>query len=202
MNKLIEVIDSLNDESAQDVEALRNTLKSEAEALIKNNRTLYSRAKTAEGFVYNKATKEWIKKAEPVVEKPAGAEPIKSNEPDYARLAFLEQRGLTNPDDQKMVQDEAERLKMPLTDILSMDHIKSRLELAKDQREAQAGMPKGRGSGSSKTQQDVDYWLAKPQKSDGTYETPDDFELANKVIEARINKEKQTNKFSDELYTG
>lgn len=119
----------------------------------------------------------------------------KSSEPDYAKLAFLEQRGLTNPDDQKMVQEEAERLKMPLTDILGMEHIKSKLNSAKEQREAENGMPKGRGRGSGKTQQDVDYWLAKG-------ETPDDLELANKVIDARMAKEKQGSKFADELYTG
>ena len=134
--------------------------------------------------------------------KPAEAEQkqetkteVKSNEPDYAKLAFLEQRGLTNPDDQKMVQDEAERLKMPLTDILGMDHIKSKLKSAKDQRDAESGMPKGKGRGSGKTQQNVDYWLAKG-------ETPDDLELASKVIDARMHKEKQSNKFADELYSG
>jgi hypothetical protein len=132
--------------------------------------------------------KEEEKKAEP--EKPE-----KSNEPDYAKLAFLEQRGLTHPDDQKLVHDEAARLKLPLTDVLGMAHIKSQLETAKDQREALAGMPKGGGSASGKTQQDVDYWLAKG-------ETPDDLELGAKVIAARIQKEKQASKFSDDLYTG
>lgn len=127
-------------------------------------------------------------------------EPSKSNEPDYAKLAFLKGEGITHPDDQKLVQDEAARLKMPLTDILAMGHIKSQLETARDQREAQAGMPKGPGRGSGKTQQDVDYWLAKPQKADGTYETPSDIGLAEKVINARMNQEKSSNKFSDELY--
>ena len=192
MAKLTEVIDSLTNENAEE---LRETLMSEALAQDENNRKLYSRAKTAEGFTYNKETKEWKKeekKVEPIVEK---KELEKSNEPDYARLAFLEQRGLNNPDDQKLVQDEAERLKMPLTDILGMEHIKSKLQTAKDQREAAAGTPKGRGSGSGKTQQDIDYWLAKG-------ETPDDQELAEKVMDARINKEKQSSKFSDELFTG
>ena len=76
-----------------------------------------------------------------------------------------------------------------------MAHIKSQLETNKDQREAQAGMPKGKGTASGKTQADVDYWLAKG-------ETPDDLELAGKVIEARIKKETQGNKFSDILFTG
>ena len=58
----------------------------------------------------------------------------KSNEPDYARLAFLESRKVENPDDQKIVLDEAKRLNLPLTDILGMEHIKSRLKTNNDQR--------------------------------------------------------------------
>lgn len=117
------------------------------------------------------------------------------SEPDYAKLAFLKQEGVIHPDDQKWVQEEATRLKLPLTDILAMAHAKSYLETSKTQREAMAGMPKGKGSASSKTQQDVDYWLAKG-------ETPDDLELAEKVINARMQKEKAKNMFADELYAG
>lgn len=118
-----------------------------------------------------------------------------TNEPDYAKLAYLKSEGVTHPEDQKLVQDEANRLKLPLTDILNMGHIKSQLENNKDQREAMAGAPKGNGSRGNQTQNDVDYWLAKG-------ETPDDLELAEKVIDARMNKIKNANKFSDELYTG
>lgn len=118
-----------------------------------------------------------------------------SNEPDYAKLAFLEQRGVKHPDDIKLVQEEAERLKLPLTDVLGMEHIKTKLKGNEDTRESKAGMPKGRGKAGGATQQDVDYHLAK-----GT--TPDDQELAEKVIDARIAKEESASKFSDELYTG
>jgi len=116
-----------------------------------------------------------------------------SNEPDYARLAFLEQRGVKHPDDIKIVQDEANRLKLPLTDVLGMEHIKSRLEANNDDRTAKAGMPKGGGKAGG-TVQDVDYWLAKGETPTGNQE------LAEKVIEARLQREKTGNKFSDELY--
>jgi hypothetical protein len=99
------------------------------------------------------------------------------NEPDYDKIAFMEQRGLTHPDDQKFAQDEAIRLKMPLTDILGMEYVKDKLKTAKTQREAEEGMPKGRGNSNGKTKGDVDYWLAKRPKADGTYETPEDTEL-------------------------
>ncbi len=124
-----------------------------------------------------------------------------SNEPDYAKLAFLETKGITHPDDQKVVQDEANRLKLPLTDVMAMKHIKAKLEENKDQRDASAGMPKGRGKGGGSTQHDIDYWIDR-QKPDGTYETPEDNELAVKVINARIKKETNANKFSDVMFTG
>jgi hypothetical protein len=124
-----------------------------------------------------------------------------SSEPDYAKLAFLKGEGITHPDDQKWVQDEARRLKLPLTDILSMAHAKNHLETSKDQRDAMAGMPKGRGRGGGTTQHDVDYWRDR-KKADGTYETPEDHEMAVKVIDARIKKESNKNMFSDILYTG
>ena len=121
-------------------------------------------------------------------------ESSRSNEPDYAKEAYLETKGYSHPDDKKIIYDEAQRLKMPLGDVIGMEHIKARLASVKDQREAQAGMPKGKGSAGGYTQQDVDYWLAKG-------ETPDDQALAEKVISARIKQETDRSKFSDTLYT-
>lgn len=124
-----------------------------------------------------------------------------SNEPDYAKLAFLEGKGIKHPDDQKVVQDEAKRLKLPLTDILGMEHVQSKLKGAQKQRDAEDGMPEksGKPSGSNKTS--VDYWVNK-KKSDGTFDTPDDLELADKVISARVKTQNDQNKFSDDLYSG
>lgn len=190
MPKLIEVIDSLTNEN---VEEVKEQLLSEAKAIIEKNSQLYSRAKKAEGFEYNKEAKEWIKK-----EKPAEPQPqptVEPSEPDYAKLAFLEQRGISEGEDQKIVFDEAKRLNLPLTDILSMEHIKTQLKTAKEQREAQAGVPSGRGGKSGKSQQDVDYWIQKG-------ELPQDQELAAKVVKAKIKQQKEGNKFSDELYVG
>jgi len=205
-NKENENLDFLNEEidaeSAESADADPETgettdvaaLKQKNEELAAKNRQLFERAKKAEGFEKN-AEGHWVKIQKPEADKPKAEVPPQPSEPDYAKLAFLETKGISNPDDQKFVQDEAVRLKMSLTDILGLDYVQSKLANAKDQREAQAGMPKGRGSPGNKSQQDVDYWLAKG-------ETPDDLELANQVIEARIKKEEQKNKFSDVLYTG
>jgi len=120
----------------------------------------------------------------------------KSNEPDYAKLAFLEGKKVVNADDQKLVLDEAERLKLPLTDILNMQHIKTQLKDAHDQREAKSGSPKGKGKAGSTGQHDVDHHLAK-----GT--TPEDVEEAKKVIDARMKSDKSSGHYDDQpIFSG
>ena len=39
------------------------------------------------------------------------------NEPDYGRLAYLNSEGINHSDDQKFVQEEANRLQLPLTEV-------------------------------------------------------------------------------------
>lgn len=118
-----------------------------------------------------------------------------TNEPDYGRLAYLKAQGIDHPDDVKSIQDEATRLQLPLTEVLQMEHVKSRLQASRDQREALSGTPKGTGRSGGKTQHDVDYWLSK----DGD-ERPADHELAVKVLKAKMAKERSANKFSDVMY--
>ena len=180
-NDNIENVDSEINEQDKNLDATKKL-----EEISEKNKQLFERAKKAEGELREYKTK--------YSEKPK-LDNSQSNEPDYAKLAFLETKGVNHPDDQKIVQDEASRLKLPLTDILGMAHIQSQLETNKTQREAQAGMIKGKGSAGGSGQQDVDYWLAKG-------ETPDDQELAEKVIAAKIKKEQSGNKFSDTLFTG
>ena len=144
--------------------------------------------------IHKRETKK-LEKRLGLSEKPKAEVRIeKSNEPDYGRIAYLKSEGITHSDDRKIVLDEAERLKLSLTDVVEMEHIKTRLQSNRDQREAQAGLPKGKGRTGGTTPHDVEYHLAK-----GT--TPDDQELAQKVVNARMKKE-SNNKFSDSLYTG
>lgn len=157
------------------------------------------RAEKAEAKL-KKAEAELAKKVETKTPKKE-EDKEQSNEPDYAKLAFLEGKGVKHPDDQKIVQDEADRLKLPLTDILGMEYIKAKLKDSKSQREAEGGMPDDSGKVSSKSKGSVDHWVGKKNK-DGTYDTPTDLKLANEVIDARLKAEEGGNKFSDTLYTG
>ena len=133
------------------------------------------------------------KKLGKVEEKPA---PQTSSEPDYAKIGFLNSFQVTHPDDQKLVMDEANRLKLPLTDVLQMEHIKTRLAQNNDSRVAQDGMPKGSGRKGGASKNDVDYYLAHPD------EVPTDLELHGKVIDAKMKKETNSNMFSSVPFVG
>jgi len=202
MPNIHEIIDSINDENVADN---KEELVKAANDLHKSNKRLYARAKKAEGFEYNEEKKEWIKKEEPKKEeKPEKTSDKKleqPNEPDYAKLAFLKGEGVTHPDDREAVMEEAKRLNLPLTDVLGMEHIKAKLKDNKAQREAEENTPSGRGTsrGKGNFKDSVDYWIDRKNK-DGSYQTPADLELAEKVIQARIAKQEKAGMFSDELY--
>ena len=127
---------------------------------------------------------------------PAKEPAQQSNEPDYGRIAYLNSAQVSHPDDQKLVLDEANRLKLPLTDVLQMEHIQSKLKVTKATRDSQAGMPNGSGRVAGATRSDVEYYLENPN------EHPEDPQLAYKVIDAKMKRETDSNKFSKELYTG
>lgn len=182
-----EVQDSLNAEGDQDT-ILEN--ESSGDDLVKtkeyaNNQKI--RAEKAEKEL--KILKAQVGKTENVTPKnDEGTN--KSNEPDYSKLAFLEGRKVDHPDDQKIVLDEAKRLNLPLTDILGMEHVKAKLKANSEQRDAEDGVPKGKGKAGGTTKGDVEYWLSKGG-------TPEDQDLAEKVVAARMKQESDRNMFSD-----
>lgn len=122
--------------------------------------------------------------------------PQESSEPDYARLAYLASQKVDHPDDQKLVMEEAGRLKMPLTDVLNMEHIKARLTANQNQRTAENGSPTGNGRKGGAGKGDVDYYLAHPD------EVPSDLKLHNEVIDARIKRETEDSMFSKVPFIG
>lgn len=122
--------------------------------------------------------------------------PKESNEPDYARLAYLASQKVEHPDDQKLVLEEANRLKLPLTDVMNMEHVKARLTANNNQRTAENGSPDGSGRKGGAHKGDVDYYLAHPD------ETPSDLALHNQVIDARIKRETDNSMFSQVPFIG
>ena len=207
-NENLETLDSLNPENenadssngeSDNGEPDLEVLKQQTVELTDKNRKLFARAKDGEeakkflkeqGF--ERKDNKWLKPEPPKpLEKP-------SNEPDE-RLdkLTLKSEGITHSDDIKLVLDEAKRLKLPVDEVANMEHIKSKLTSAKEQREAEAGMPAGSGKSSGGSKNTVEYWKDRKDK-DGNYETPSDPKLANEVIDARI-KGHQDNKMFDDI---
>lgn len=194
MSDETENTDSLNGENDVEVQTEDvNALKEKLAEVTGKNKQLFERAKKAEGFEKNDEG-HWVKAQKPEEKKPETLLKPEPNEPDYATKlavkAFLKSEGISHPDDQKWVQDEAARLKMNPDEILMMEHVKSHLETNKTQREAIAGNPKGEGRAGGKSQDDVAFHLAQ-----GT--TPEDLELAEKVIDARMKQDTSTRMFGD-----
>ena len=183
-------IEETTEESSEGLDA--GALKQKNAELSDKNRQLFERAKKAEA-----EAKELKGKIKPEPKAEANKQ-SQSNDSDYGRLAtrtFLKSEGVDHPDDQKIVMDEATRLKLPIDEVVIMEHMKSRIQGNKDQREAQAGISvKGGKRTGGATQHDVDYWLA---RSD---ERPADQEMAEKVLNAKMAQEKKANTFSDMMY--
>src|SRR3990167_7484227 len=192
-NENNENLDSLNEETGgedilnvEDATALKEKIKD----ISDKNRLLFERAKKAEGFEKDTEGK-WVKKAEPKPEVKPEKPVSQPDEVNYGKLAFLNTKGVNDSDDIKIVQDEADRLKLPLSDVLSMEHIKAKLTANREQREAQAGLPRGQGRSGGVGRNDVEYYIANPDKR------PDDQETAEKVLEAKMASI-EDKKFSDQ----
>lgn len=118
-----------------------------------------------------------------------------SNEPDYAKLAYLKSNQVEHPDDQKVVMDEAARLKLPLTDVLNMEHIKTRLTAQANERKSKEAMPDGTGRQGNLNKGDLDYYLVHPD------EVPPP-EIHAQVVQKRMQKIENDNKFASVPFVG
>jgi len=190
MENETETLDSTNEEEVTDAKEGENQETDATKELEDKNKQLFERAKKSETEV--KELRDKIKNL--TMEEKEEKKLEQSNEPDYGQLAYLNAKGIEHPDDIQVVKEEANRLKLSLTDIMAMEHIQSKLKTNKELRESQEGMPEGKRGSGGKTKHDVDYWVNREG-------LPDDQKLAEQVVNARMGKEAD-HKFSDTLYTG
>lgn len=152
--------------------------------LQETNKQLFERAKKAE------AEARELKAKVPVA-------PTQSPQPnDVDRLDRLElaANDVKHPDDQKIVLDEARRLKLSVSELTSMEYMQSKLKANREAREARDGLPSGTRRGNGVGRNDVEYYLANPDKR------PDSQELAEKVIAAKQAQQSSANRFSDVMH--
>ena len=175
-----EKLNSKNQETT-DVDAL----KQQAKELSDKNRQLFERAKKAETEA--KELKEFKAKAEATPKS-------QSNDLDYGKMAYLAAKEINEAEDVEFIENEAKATGKSLIELLEYKYIQEKLQMNRETREAKAGLPPGSNRAGGGSLNTVEYHLAK-----GT--TPEDQELAEKVVEARMKRE-SNNKFSDELYIG
>lgn len=190
MAKIHELIDSLtNDNAAEMIEQI----KSEASALEVQNKQLYSRAKKAEGFEYDKSSKQWVrsKKVSPQ-EPPQPSSNKPNNDFDYGELSYLAVKGYEHEDDLNYIKTIKEKSGEPLRKIIEDDYVVEHLRTMKEERMVQNAIPSSQRRAPAILKNTVDYWLAK-----GELPPMDQVQLRRDVLNERINRERQKSKFTD-----
>ena len=130
-------------------------------------------------------------KAKSEKETPKNEEKKEEKSDESTKIAYkalLNTLGYKNPDDQKYIFEEAEKLKVSPADVVNMEHAKLQLKTSKTQREAEDGMPDGGGKKGGGAKNSIEYWIDRTNK-DGGYENPTDPELTIKVVNARMDRE-------------
>lgn len=185
MSNINEVIDSLNNENAEE---LKETLKAEASAQQKENSRLYARAKKAEGFEQKDG--KWVKKEVRVQPSETGT----PGELDYGQKAFISQTlgvKVNDPEQMKLVNDYLANGKK-LDDLVDNKYFKNDLKDIQDNQSAKAAMPEGgRGTGGGSAKDSVDYYLSK-----GEMPPADKPELRRQYVNERYKRDKNVSHFA------
>lgn len=198
----------MTEEKLDDQESLEPGGEEQPNAELESNEELTKAKEVAENqkIRAEKAEAKLKKIAEASEEKTETETPKKEKQPDESddtremvEDTFMESKGLNLDAQKEYARKEAQETGKPLKDVLNMKYVQEELKNISDQSEAEAGMPEGKGKGSGGTKDSVEYWVNKTN-ADGTYATPPDMELANKVIDARVAQQGSDNKFSDDLY--
>lgn len=185
MSKIIEIIDSLNDETvAAEVKA---QLKAEADAMNKTNQQLYSRAKKAEGFEYDKSSKQWVKKSESAK---AETKETKSDSLDYGQKAYIASvLGVKGEEELALLKDYLDNGKT-LEDLADNKHFQNDLKDLREVKATKDATPSSSKRSGNTAKDSVDYWLAK-----GELPPSDQPDLRRQVVNAKIARQKSANPF-------
>lgn len=187
-----ETLDSTNEDTGvEDKSEDTTALEEKVTKLEDTNRQLFARAKKAEGFELKDG--EWLK-PEPQ-EKPA--EPEKSDEIDFAQLAFHNSRSdslkIEHEEDVEFLKQAIEETGKAQKDILTSKWFQSDLKERIEKREVVDATPQDNKRSTVDSKSDVDYWMKRDELPSNT---PDNKELREKIVDARYKMEKSVNKFS------
>ena len=172
-----------------------NKISDSKKQLSDTNRQLFARAKQAEGFEKDGDGK-WIKIQKPEPKKPEVKLSKKSDELDYAQIAFHNSKSnvlrVETPEDEEFLKSQIEESGKSTKEVLNSKWFNV---LYKEHKEAQVvdnAVPQSAGSRTNQVpaNRSVEYWLSK-----GDFEFPEDKpenrELILKIIDARTELKKK-----------
>jgi hypothetical protein len=165
------------EEAAEEVETPEEELSAETdwEAEAKKARGIAQRLRT-------KLTKATEKKVEKPVE--SVKETQKTGGLDDNALDYLDLKGISEPEDLKIIEDVVKRTGQTVRQALKDDYVAAKLKANQESREVKDAMP-GSSKRSSVSGDTLAAAIAKFEKSG---ELPDDFELSSKIVNAITDK--------------
>lgn len=115
----------------------------------------------------------------------------KSDELGYAEKAYLVANGIKGADEMNIVKGLMKKTGASLDEILEDDYFQSKLNSHRDLKRTEAATPSGSKRAGQSSSNTVEYWIAK-----GELPPASERELRQKVVNARIKSESNTDVFS------
>lgn len=114
------------------------------------------------------------------------------NEPDYAKLAYLETKGITSDEDIAWAEQQAKDSGKSLRDLFQAKWFTEELKERREVAAAKAAIPSGSKRSVNSTRDTEDYWIAK-----GELPPANQPELRAKVVAKKIQQAKSASQFTD-----
>jgi hypothetical protein len=184
MTEELENLDSQNEADEVETSEEETTTEDSHEELTDREKQFLARAKKAE-------TKLKELKSSKTEDKP---EPKKSNQDDfdYGEMAYMEMKGIKTDEEmdfvKKMMAKTGESLKSTVND----DYVINRLKSIREEVSVKNATPTNTKRTQTSGKDSVEYWLNK-----GELPPTDKVQLRRDVLNAKIEREKQRSKFSD-----
>lgn len=156
----------------------------------------------AKAIKQREATKELKAKLKELTpaEKKVEADQAKSNELDSGSKALLVAYGIKGKDEHTLAQDYMRRTGQDVDSLVEDDIFQAKLGKLREAKATAQATPTATKRSTGSTKDDVDYWSEKYQSGTALNEIPDHLQM--KVLNARLEKEKQTSKFTKNPIVG
>jgi len=183
-------LEGMDESALKEAVITERTAKAEMEG---NNKQLFERAKTAEGFKkqedgsWVKTEKVEVKKKSEKKEPEAKKEEKKSDELDYGQKAYLNTKEIKESE-HGFIEDQLAESGLELNEMLENGYFKAKLQEFRDKAavDSSSDIKQGRGAQES-AKSKAEYWVEKGELPPNTAEN---FELRQEVVNLRTAREK------------